>query len=394
MTALCNGGTSAPRPGYPTIVNIGAGLISVLLSRYGINAGWLGTVLSFVDIGDLTLSSFCSIDPPAIPTWNTTDSDALLGLQFGSDFDTAIGKLRDMLLHAAWYELCYCSTGQTTALPLAPAPPTGVALPIDTTVTPCVTSVTYNQRHFAADSETFIGPLVSAFSKGPTLVELITATKIETGSGFPIVFKLYEEALTTSGAFGGVVSNQTWTQNTPTLQKHTYQLDATVQAVEVSMAHTGTPTGIVDVDLVVNIYCGGAAPGGTGTAPDPATQALLRQILDLVTLIQRQGVPFGYVSGAAHTGLTGTDVIVAGPLLGVLLNVSIPARAGEQFGTPETRFDVGWLNFGTADGYTDRHRIFTDSQVIFPSKAGLYTAVGYSLEPGVTMTLTELLREP
>jgi hypothetical protein len=394
VTALCGGGTSAPRPGYSTAISIGAGLLATLLTKYGGAAAWLERTLGWIDLGDLVLGTFCATDPPAIPTFDATDAAALLGLNFGTEWDTAIGKVRDLMLHLAWYEFCYCQTGSQTALPAPAAPPTGVALPVNPSVSPCVQSVTYNARHFAADGETFIGPLVSAFSKNPTTVQIQTVTKIETGAGFPIDFKVYFEALTPTGAYNGVVSNATFSQTTPSTATHTFQVPSGVQAFELSMAHTGG-SGIVDVDLVWNIYCNGAYPGQTGgNAPDPATQAMLRQILDLVTLIQRQAVPFAYVSGATHSGLSGTGTIDCQGLLGVLLNVSVPARAGEESGTPDVRFEVGRVNFGTADGYVDRQIIFTDSQVVFPSRAGLFTVVGYSLAPDVTMTLTELLREP
>jgi hypothetical protein len=114
----------------------------------------------------------------------------------------------------------------------------------------------------------------------------------------------------------------------------------------------------------------------------------------MVTLLQRQTAPFAYVSGASHTSLSGTGTVAVQGILGVLLNVSIPTRAGEVVGTPDTRFSVGWINFGTADGYGPRQFIESDSQVLFPAVNGIWTIVGYSLLPGVTMTLTELIREP
>jgi hypothetical protein len=78
----------------------------------------------------------------------------------------------------------------------------------------------------------------------------------------------------------------------------------------------------------------------------------------------------------------------------LLLNVTVPARAGRDAGTPEAVFGCGWLNFATPDGYTERFFVSSDSQVILPKLPGLYTDVGYSFAPDVVVTATELAREP
>lgn len=113
----------------------------------------------------------------------------------------------------------------------------------------------------------------------------------------------------------------------------------------------------------------------------------------MVTLIQRQSVPFAYVSGTTHSGLTGTGTLSVSGILGLLVNAGVPTSTSDIAGTPDVRIPIGRVNFGTADGYRDRDQLVTDSQVVFPAVAGLYTVIGYSLEPGVTATFTELVRE-
>jgi hypothetical protein len=114
----------------------------------------------------------------------------------------------------------------------------------------------------------------------------------------------------------------------------------------------------------------------------------------MVTLIQRQSAPFGYISGTLHSGLSGTGTVAVQGILGLLLNISIPSRAGALAGTPVSSYDVGWVNFGTSSGFEIKRLLRSDSQLVFPGVAGLWTLVGYTLLPGVTMTLTELRREP
>jgi hypothetical protein len=115
----------------------------------------------------------------------------------------------------------------------------------------------------------------------------------------------------------------------------------------------------------------------------------------LVTLIQRQAAPFGYINGTSHAGLTGTGSIAVSDILG--LSVSFTGGSGvigREIGHPDTLFDAGWLNVGDASGFRSRERIRTNPWVWFPPAAGEITVVGYTLAPLVTATITELIREP
>jgi hypothetical protein len=170
---------------------------------------------------------------------------------------------------------------------------------------------------------------------------------------------------------------------------------AAVTIVGASGSTSGTPPSI-SVSGSADVYCGGL-PGQTQSPccpPDPILTAKLDQMMQLLTLVQRQAAPFAYITGPAHAGLTGNGSFSIGSCLGLLLNVSVPTRAGREDGTPVTIFDCGWINFATADGYTERFFVSSDSQVVLPRLPGIFTLVGYSLAPDVTITATELLREP
>lgn len=397
MTALCGGGTSGAKPGVNAIVNLGASALLAILQRYGVNASWLQRALTFIDLGDITLSSFCATDPPAIPTWTLADGAAILALAVGTpDWDAAVAKLSDLMLHLAWYEFCECKTGTATAYPTAPAPPSGVALPSSGSQA-CLTESQLGLNVFDNDPvNTAFTTLMNLYGRNPTLFEVQVRSQVQSGVGFTNTLKIAHYQITdpNTGAFTFLGNGPNFTVGATANGTFSFAPLANANGWIVQKA-TSSGTGVNKnwLSLVCNTYCGGASPVG-GVAVDPVTRAMLQSILDLVTIIQRQGVPFAYVSGPMHSGLSGTGTVNVSAVIGVLLNVSIPARAGDQVGTPDTRWEVGWINFGTADGYNNRVQIFTDSQVVFPSVAGLYTIVGYTLLPGVTMTLTELVREP
>jgi len=158
---------------------------------------------------------------------------------------------------------------------------------------------------------------------------------------------------------------------------------------------SGTVTGRSRVDF----YCDFAFPGGPisscGCPPDPIMSAQLQQILNITTLIQRQAAPFGYVVGAAHAGLSGNGTIALSDLIGVQVDVTtLPASYGRATGEPDEFFELGFLTWGTADGYRSSTRLEHAQQVLFPPLAGVFTVLGYTLAPGVVATVTELVREP
>lgn len=121
----------------------------------------------------------------------------------------------------------------------------------------------------------------------------------------------------------------------------------------------------------------------------------LAELRALVELIQRQEVPFGFVDGTVHAGLSGTGVLTVSGLLGLRVDLTtIPAYIGYIEGDPRSYFDVGQVALGTANGFSRRELLRHDPQLILSGEAGLYTRVGYTFPPGVVATITELLREP
>jgi hypothetical protein len=159
------------------------------------------------------------------------------------------------------------------------------------------------------------------------------------------------------------------------------------------------PTSHDEWHLHFRAYCGGADPDSPVepcSQSDPLwLQPQLDRIEALVTLIQRQAVPFAYVPSSEHSGLTGEGSISVQGLIGARIELtSWEANVGELAGDPDVIAGAGWINWGNSDGVTTREFLSAQSQVSLPAAAGQYTELHYSLALGVVATITELEREP
>jgi hypothetical protein len=144
------------------------------------------------------------------------------------------------------------------------------------------------------------------------------------------------------------------------------------------------------------LYCNGNVPGQTQQPcqPDPWSLATLQAILDLVTIIQRQHVPFAYIASTAHSGISGNGQFAVSGLVGLAVNITtLPSRVGGISGDPTQIWDVGWINTGTADGWGPRHFISANPFLLQPV-SGDVTLVGYSIPEDVVVSIVELVREP
>jgi len=113
-----------------------------------------------------------------------------------------------------------------------------------------------------------------------------------------------------------------------------------------------------------------------------------------VQLIQRQGVPFGYLVGASHGPLTGSGDFAIADLIGLEVSFSvIPPIPGHSAGDPDTYHQIGKVSLGTAQGWRRSWMPTHSPYLIFPV-SGAFTRVGYTFPAGITATIAELVREP
>ncbi len=397
MTALCSGsGPSAPNTGLPTDFLLTASAIANAFTLSG--NPFLSAFAAAIGSASYHLATFCTSDPPGYPTWTTADLAALFSLNDVTAFAVAQAKLRQTIDTWVWYQSCHCVTGPTPLSPAPPAAPTGapvinppnVGAPFPGGV-PCYQA----QIDFSATTGTSVAPGDDQPINGATFVSIVGSV---TGAN------------PTSGSYGGAVQFRNasggFTGPGPYIQVDTsgpstgrnIAVPALTTTWRFVQSNVGAYVGTNDFTATLSFFCGDAI-GGAGTtqtpcAPDPLTQNLLQQILQLVTLVQRNAVPFAYIPGASHSALTGDGILTIPSCVGMLLTITtVPGYSGVELGSPNEIFDIGWFSWGTADGFGERVLIHKNPQLSFPDKASQFTRFGYSLNPGVVATIQELYAE-
>lgn len=394
MTALCpGGGTSSPNVGASAVTLLASGFVAVVLDKYG--AGWLKWAIPFLALPELTLNTFCATDPPAIPTFTAAESKAIINLELGADFSSGLAKFGDLIQHLAWYELCHCNAGTATALPAAPSPPAGTPVyvpPPSQVAAPCGSAhLVFSQDQTGVNISEDLNAFI-AWPANPTSLRLHFVTGGASGN---VVFHGFAKAF--SPSMGNVQFPSFSIPTAAMDQTFYYSLPLGTTNVTINQLFD-SGAGSQTFDVHADVFCNGAPASGVVTPCCPADPTLALQveaILRMVTLIQRQGVPFGYVPGAVHAALSGAGTLAIQGILGAKVAVTtLPASLGRAGTTPVEYFDMGFLTFGTPDGYPTAYRLERSPQLLLPARCSAYTQLAYDLPPGVVITLTELLREP
>ena len=115
----------------------------------------------------------------------------------------------------------------------------------------------------------------------------------------------------------------------------------------------------------------------------------------LVELLQRYELPFAYIRGATHSGLTGTNEFAVSRLVGV--DVDVTARPTDGLvleGNPPYVWNLGWLAIVDDSGMLEEKRLTRDSMLWLPRLMPTALRFNYALNPGVTIRVTELEAEP
>ncbi len=392
MTALCGGGTSAPKIGTDLVAAFSTARLTQLAVLRGLS--WTSPWLALISLLPIGMTAFCGSDPPTISTLTTDEVDALVNLTIGADLTSALGKIKDMLLNAIWQDLCECTSGSFTP-PTYPAPVTGTPIP-QLPRTDSATCQTYDVTTTHASGADTLVQLPSLLGMSPTYTELTVTVSGMTGGASTSTVSL--EAIDTQGNFTFAFNTVHHVIGDNGVQKITIgYAPTTVEHIRVRIGLAGSSTTATFV-IHADIFCGANRPGGVTQPccpPDEATANLLEVILRTVTLIQRQNAPFAYVAGTSHSGISSAGSIAIQGLIGAKVDVTtLPSSYGSAGSSPTELFDLGFLTFGTPDGWPSSYRLDHDPMLMFPRGAGLYTTLDYDLGPGVVVTITELLREP
>lgn len=397
MTAECLGGTSSRKEGVGETIALTGGAIAGLLNTVPIP--WAIPLGAYVGLLSYNVVNLCDTDPPADPGITAADALALIGYLDPIGHTTAVSKFSALIARYLWFQVCKCDSVATPPRPAPPAAPVGlpsinppIVGPPGPLTTPCFTrgarvvDVTAPPSGWGLSAVLFKGIV-------PTLAVLKMVNTVATAPGVTVRYN-WEWGL--QRADGGITVIRTDTYTLAPSQTLNAQItppagcdvmDGTIQAVSGS--------GMTHVSADFDLYCNGDIPT---TSPSPCpddgvTQAMLSQILDLVKLIQRQKVPFAYVPGSRHNGLSGNGQFAVQGIIGAsVIITTLPAYLGNIAGDPPELFDVGFVTLGTADGWHRSVRIEHSPTLVLPIE-GSETLLGYSLSPGVVVDILELRRE-
>jgi hypothetical protein len=395
MVVICGGGSSGVNPTANAVVQVTAQVAGDLLDE-SLNP-WLIAAIAFLQLPPLILSSLCGSDPPVMPTFTSAESSALTTSTLGSDFATGLVKLADVVTNLAWQRWCVCTSG-ALIVPPPITPPTGTPipqLPVAPSTAACF--VLHDAPLALVVPQSFArggGPLGVHFdSIDATSLQVIMNNAIISGGGCTIQFDVNWQVSTPSFS---TLHTQSFTLAPGATQTHTLPIYPGAQLWDFAVTAT-TGTGSSSAEEFGNVFCGGQLPGQSQSPCCPAdavTAASLDAILKMVTLIQRQIAPFGTIAGATHPGLTGSGQFAVSSIIGLsVVLTSVPSNIGATSGDPLEIFGAGWVNTGTANGWGPRQFIGS-SPMLLELVSGDVTLVGYSLAPGVTATINELVREP
>jgi hypothetical protein len=394
VTVLCGVGGSEPKPGSANDILLTSAILEAILSEAGLGilspfVGYLGSVIQ------LSLPTFCALDPPADPGLSGADILSLVALGPGPLTAGAAARFTQLIQRYAWFDYCQCSAITT---PAPPSPPTITDLPAINPAGPPIPTIPpcFSADFGTADlgfADTFFD-----FTFGASRATQWVAT-VETeciGIGDCSDTWLTAQPRTQVGAVETQTTDPPYVVPTGDNQIFSHLLGPNSSGVNFFVTTAEGTGDLNSVRVHIDVYCNGIQPGQTNTPccpPDPIATAKLDSILQLVTLMQRQVAPFSYVIGAAHSALTGDGSVSVQGILGVHASLSVPDYLSVIDGTPAVHLRPGRINFGTADGFEDRHELVIGEQLVFPNVAGLWTAIGYTLADGVTLTLEELMRE-
>lgn len=397
MTALCGGGASGPKSGVAQSILYTMGGAEALALFSG--AEWFSPWAALLGQIAYNTADSCTTDPPGYPTLTADDFFAAVNPVDPIAYFNALFKLRQWMLTFLWYQNCQCTPGGALTNPV-PHQPNNLPTIAASAGSACQTT-NFSNGPAPPNNTFFAAPNIGCPGVGVTLTNCVSNptsyfwtfgidATVPTGPN-----ATFHAQVRNAGVFRNS-ANVVLTPGHSSSISMPFQAGDDLAQLVVSMA---TGTGVNNVSAQGFVYCNGTAPNsaaGPCCPPDPSLMSVINQILANTQLIQRYKVPFAYVRGASHSGLTGTGTItVPNSLIGLEMALTtIPGRVGSESAQPDYVWDTGWWSVETVDAVVDERRLRHASQLWFPPFMPSVTKVGYYLTPGVVATLTELQAEP
>ena len=392
MTTLCGGGSSGPKAGTQAVVAVASGYIALMLDEAGI--GWVKQLIPLMTLPEIALSTFCASDPPAIQTFTQAEVNALTQLDLGnSAFASGLPKLAPLISNLYWNEFCQCTSGTYTA-PSWPSQPSGsisVVQPPNLTPTGVCNIVgSQTASTVTPPGNNFGGS--GLFSNFPALSFLrfhVAANSVGGGPHNTGSWNIYWN--NNSGPFllqqmGSIPSDGI---------VRTFDVFPRKDAVAFGQMGINVPAATTDTFVLwCEFFCTQSGTQLGCCPPDVTTTATLQAILSLVTSMQRNYAPFGYVLGSSSSGLTGTGSVSVSRCIGVKVAITAYPPANQVLpGNPTYVKDLGWISVSETDGMIQELRIARTAFTWFPQLAPLANSINYFLQPGVTATITPIFPE-
>lgn len=410
---------SERQPGTPATITIDPLYAGSLLPP---SLSWLLPFLPFMQPFTLDLDAFCDLEPPADPDITTADLIALLPGGSWNLASLAGYKLAQLVHIFAWYRFCRCidlAAPDPFTPPDAPDDipvinPPGYVAPYPAGGGICRTDILHLYTAAGGIGQSPLGVQVPPGATGYRYTAVIDSLNYNT-------FVAITFADTDDGNWDVIDNRVLRAINNGVYNQYPVDVSSNVTPLATLPAGSyvgmyivknggGAGSGSASADVTLEWYCNGATPDDpfdynpcVACPPDPFLTAMLSNLMARleavqlqVDLIQRQAVPFAYVEGDVHAGLTGAGQLAVSGLIGAMIEITdtLEPTIGESSGVPDYLWGAGWFNWGSADGYLPRTLLTSVTTLSLPASAGAYTLFAYSLAPGVEITVTELVREP
>lgn len=401
MTAVCNGAASTTKPGVPAGVVVDQQFVQSLLPPA---LAFLYPYLPYMhglQIGDTT--AFCAADPPTFSLPTPAQFLDFLAAGNLSNLSLVNTFLQNITKAYLWQSLCKCVDNSVPNAVVPPANPGNLPALNPSPYVALPPGVNCFQQH---NLSPFVLPInqgavsdnIPLYQYAPTAVRLTasTVTTVNPGRTCAVQWKFTDETFVTNiktycQAMG---VNSTFSQVVPVPAGST---ELSVSIIDDPTCGNAASVGSGTTTLTFNseLFCG-QPPGAQHACcpPDPLLDGKINAILALLTTVQRYKLPFAYINGPTHSGVSGTGATVISRLIGVLLTVTAqPATKRTSLGNPSYIYDLGWVSVSDADGMIEEKRLTRTNLLWFPQLGELATSFNYFLQSGVTINWTELQPE-
>lgn len=410
--------------GAGTNVILTAAGVELALQKAGINPA--SAALSMILAGvTYDLTTLCSNDPPADP--GLTAQDLLDALNFTDPFISipAIQKAYNWFKSWYWYLACECvdNTAPTIVAPSNPGNPISInsGTPAGT-VTPCwsfagnVTNTGLSGSPLQTLANQFLPGGVSRIVTFPTTGFFFaggqgTAFLLPAGGVQSMSMTATLDRAVTGGEWdvdiwafdsnGAILSSEAWGVRWTSVSQLTQT--ATKAAFGASVAYwlfgvTGDAAEVHSANVTFSFQCpGGGTIQSSCCPPDPTLSAQVAQILGLLQSLYA-GTPTpanSYANATVHLGLSGNGTItLAHSVLGVKVDITTDSpNLGVDAGSPTFLFDRGFIVpvVNSAPIRAETRLVYNPQTFLLPR---LTEQIGYSLHPGIVVSITELVAGP